>query len=74
MKPLDEERFRKFPGLESLTDEQAQKIIAGLQTLSLILLQTVMKTDSKLDSEPKFIEPKSSDNQTLNREEDNSVD
>jgi len=64
MKRLDVERPRKFPGLESLTDEQAQKVIADLHSLSVMLVQSVLNDRAKFkDDESEIIEPKDSDNQ-----------
>jgi hypothetical protein len=66
MKQLNEERLRKFPGLENLTDEEAQRIIAALHTLAVILIQSLTNDGKRCyDFESGFIEPKDSDNQQV---------
>ncbi|HMJ67368.1 MAG TPA: hypothetical protein VK508_00655 [Cyclobacteriaceae bacterium] len=69
MKRLNEERLRKFPGMEDLSDEQAQKIIADLHALSIMLIQKLLKSDSQFNgSRSEFIEPEYPDNQRLKSE------
>lgn len=59
MKSLDIERLRKFPGLENLTANEAQKVVADLHSLSVMLMQSVLNDPAKFkDSEWKIIEPK----------------
>ena len=75
MKRLDEEGLRKFPGLESLTNDEAQKVIADLHILSEILIQTLIKMRRNLMAPvQKLSNRKMHIINYLNRKESDSVD
>ncbi|HZY79603.1 MAG TPA: hypothetical protein VFE50_08775 [Cyclobacteriaceae bacterium] len=64
MKWLDAERLRKYPGLDSLSDVEAQKVIDSLHSLAMILIKRELNATSKFrDEESELIEPKDSDDQ-----------
>ena len=49
-KPLTVERLRTYPGMENLSDDEAQEIIFSIQTFCVILLEAV-KAQEKLEAE-----------------------
>jgi len=51
--PLTAERLRKFKGLESLNDAEAEEVLLGIKTLSTLLIEFLKENQETMFNEIK---------------------